>query len=171
MRLPLRWQARRVAFYALSAAACHPGRPRMSAASPASSLRATLAEVADPRRLAAAWADVMAADLDDGVLGAGVVRFSENADQNLADISAQLLAGEYRPGWLTPVDVAPRPDGKIRVLHVPTVRDRVVERAILAFVTPVIEPWLGPFRCAYPPCPAVAPAPSALAAFRDACFR
>lgn len=129
-------------------------------------LRATVAEVAQPSRLAAAWADVLAADLDDGVLGAGVAHFVEDADQNLADISAQLMREEYKPGWLTPVSI-PRPDGQLRVLHIPTVRDRVVERSVLAVVTPVVDPWLGPFSYAYRPGLGVADAAQAIAALRD----
>jgi hypothetical protein len=35
-------------------------------------LRATLAQVADPAQLAAAWADMLASDREDGTLGAGV---------------------------------------------------------------------------------------------------
>ncbi len=93
---------------------------------------------------------MLAPDLDDGVLGAIVSHFAENADQNLADISAQLISGEFEPGRLTPI-VLPRPDGDLRVPHIPTVRDRIVERSVLAVVTPVIDPWLGPFSYAYRP--------------------
>ena len=55
----------------------------------------------------------------------GVARFAEDAEQNLAQMAAELAAGTYRPGQLAPVSL-PRPDGQIRVLHVPAVRDRVV---------------------------------------------
>ncbi len=129
-------------------------------------LRATLVEVAEPVRLAAAWADVLASDLEDGTLGAGVSRFAENADQALIEIAGQLLGGGYKPGWLTPVGV-PRPDGHERVLHVPTVRDRIVERSVLAVLTPVIDPWLGPFSYAYRPGLGVADAVQAIALLRD----
>ena len=138
----------------------------MTAPAPASGLRATLAEVAEPGRLAASWAAILASDLEDGVLGSGVSHFAENADQNLAEIAAQLVAGRYQPGRLTPVAL-PRPDGQVRELHVPTVRDRVVERSILAVVTPVIDPWLGPFSYAYRPGLGVADAVQAVVALRD----
>jgi retron-type reverse transcriptase len=138
----------------------------MSVPTPTSGLRATLAEIAEPGRLADVWAQVLASDLDDGVLGAGVSRFAENADQNLAEIATRLLARNYEPGQLTPVSL-PRPDGQMRVLHVPTVRDRVVERSVLAVVTPVIDPWLGPFSYAYRPGLGVADASQAIATLRD----
>lgn len=128
--------------------------------------RATLAEAADPGRLAASWAEVLAGDLEDGVMGAGVARFAQDAEANLAEMAAQLTSGSYRPGWLTPVAL-PRPDGRARVLHVPTVRDRVVERSLLAILTPVIDPWLGPFSYAYRPGLGIADAAQAIARLRD----
>jgi CRISP-associated protein Cas1 len=127
---------------------------------------AALARVADPAQLNAAWADVLASDREDGVLGPGVTRFAEDAEQHLADIAARLESGSYEPGRLTPVDL-PRPDGQTRVLHIPTVRDRIVERSILAMLTPVIDPWLGPFSYAYRPGLGVADAAQAIARLRD----
>jgi CRISPR-associated protein Cas1 len=129
-------------------------------------LHATLAQVADPDQLATAWADVLAGDRGDGVLGPGVAHFAREAEQHLAEIAADLQAGQYEPGRLTPVAL-PRPDGQARILHVPTVRDRVVERAILAVLTPVIDPWLGPFSYAYRPGLGVADAAQAIARLRD----
>ena len=55
----------------------------------------------------------------------------------------------------------------MRTLHVPAVRDRVVERAVLAVLTPVIDPLLGPFSYAYRPGLGVADAAQAVAALRD----
>jgi CRISP-associated protein Cas1 len=130
------------------------------------SLHATLAQVADPAQLAAAWAGVLASDREDGVLGQGVARFAEDADEHLARIAADLCAGTYKPGQLTPVGL-PRPDGRLRMLHVPTVRDRVVERSILAVLTPEIDPLLGPFSYAYRPGLGVADAAQAIAVLRD----
>jgi CRISP-associated protein Cas1 len=127
---------------------------------------ALLSQVADPGRLAAAWADVLASDREDGVLGAGVARFAEDADEHLACIVADLESGGYEPGPLTPVAI-PRPDGRMRTLHIPAVRDRVVERSVLAVLTPVIDPLLGPFSYAYRPGLGVADAAQAVAALRD----
>jgi CRISP-associated protein Cas1 len=131
-----------------------------------SHLRATLVQVADPNQLAEAWAGVLASDRADGVLSAGVTRFAEADKDHLAEISAQLIAGKYEPGVLTLVTL-PRPDREARVLHIPTVRDRVVERSILAVVTPLIDPWLGPFSYAYRPGLGVADAAQAIARLRD----
>lgn len=125
-----------------------------------------LTAVADPDRLAAVWADVLASDLDDGALGTGVAHFAQDTERNLAEIAAQLQSGTYKPGWLTPVAL-PRPDGRVRTLHIPTVRDRVVERSVLTVLTPMIDPWLGPFSYAYRPGLGVADAAQAIARLRD----
>ncbi len=129
-------------------------------------LHVTLAQVAELGRLAAAWDDVLASDREDGVLGAGVTRFAEDADERLATLSASLLDGSYRPGLLTPVSL-PRSDGQTRMLHVPPVRDRITERSILAALTPVLDPLLGPFSYAYRPGLGVADATQAIARLRD----
>jgi hypothetical protein len=65
--------------------------------------RTTLAQVADADQLASAWADVLASDRDDGVLSASVTRFAEAEEEHLAEIAAQVAAGQYEPGRLTPV--------------------------------------------------------------------
>lgn len=127
---------------------------------------AALTQVAEPGQLASAWADVLASDREDGVLGPGVTRFADDADEHLAIISAALRDGSYQPGLLTPVGL-PRPDGKSRILHIPSVRDRIVERSILAVLTPVADPLLGPFSYAYRPGLGVADAAQAIARLRD----
>lgn len=75
-------------------------------------VHAALARVADPAQLAAAWADVLAGDREDGVLGRGVARFAEDADEHLARIAAELRSGTYEPGQLTPMEL-PRPAGLV----------------------------------------------------------
>lgn len=128
-----------------------------------------LARVAGPELLASAWADVLANDGDDGVLGPGVARFAEAEDENLAELAEFLARGEYVPGRLAPV-VLPKPDGGQRIPHIPTVRDRVVERAVLAVVTPLVDPWLGPFAHAHRPGLGVTSAVRALAELREEGF-
>jgi CRISP-associated protein Cas1 len=138
----------------------------MSTAITPDHLRSGLAQVAGLGQLTAAWNDVLAGDRDDGILGPGVTRFAQDAEQNLAQMAADLSAGSYQPGHLAPVRL-PRPDGQVRVLHVPVVRDRILERSILAVLSPVIDPWLGPFSYAYRPGLGVADAVQAIARLRD----
>lgn len=97
-----------------------------------------------------AWAEVLANDLADGVPAPGVTRFQERLDWQLTRLERQLAAGTYHPQPLTEVPIL-KPDGGTRVLHVPTVRDRIVARAILDAVNPLVDPHLGCAAYAYRP--------------------
>lgn len=138
----------------------------MGIAPPGEYVSALLDRVGGLDLLRSAWADVLASDSDDGVLGAGVARFVADAEAKLAELSAQVGAGEYRPGRLARVEI-PRESGAPRVLQIPNVRDRIVERAVLAVVTPVVDPWLGPASYAYRPGLGVADAVQAVARLRE----
>ena len=129
-------------------------------------MRPALADVASLDLLRSCWRDVLAGDREDGMLAAGVARFAQDADQRLAELAGQLAAGEYTPGLLTRVELL-REDGTVRPLHVPAVRDRIVERAVLAVLTPVVDPLLGPWAFAYRPGLGVADAVQTLARLRD----
>jgi CRISPR-associated protein Cas1 len=128
-----------------------------------------LARVARPEALAEAWDAVYARDAADEVVSAGVRRFAVDAQRRISEIAAEVTAGEYQPDTLTEVEI-PKDDGDdgdVRVLHVPSVRDRVVERAVLAVLTPVVDPWLGPSSFAYRQGLGVADAIQELARLRD----
>jgi retron-type reverse transcriptase len=45
----------------------------------------------------------------------------------------------------------PKQGGGVRTLHIPAVRDRIVERALLDVLTPLVDPVLGPSSFAYRP--------------------
>lgn len=98
--------------------------------------------------LTAAWQALLGADREDGVLGVGVSRFAADAEDELQRLAAELGDGGFVPGLLTRVEML-REDGAVRLLHVPTVRDRIVERAALGVLTPVVDTWLGPAAYAY----------------------
>ena len=125
-----------------------------------------LGDVVSLELLRSCWEDVLAGDREDGVLGVGVARFVQDAPTHLEALSAQLTAGDYRPGFLARVEML-REDGTARLLHVPPVRDRVVERALLTLVTPLVDPLLGVSAFAYRPGLGVADAVQALARLRD----
>lgn len=124
-----------------------------------------LAMAATIRALHRAWDDVLANDREDGVLSPGIERFADAVDANLAQLSEQLTDGSYRPRDLTEVRI---PDGgKVRVLHVPATRDRVVERSMLDVITPLVDPVLGFSSFAYRPGLSVGDAVQALVGCRD----
>lgn len=129
----------------------------------------TLAAVADPGALAAAWRRTLDNDRSDDVLSSGVRRFELAADEHLAKLGEALRDGSYRPRPLTVVEI-PKDDGEVRVLLVPPVVDRIVERSVLAVLTPVIDPLLGPGSFAYRPGLGVVDTVQALALLRDEGF-
>ncbi len=115
-----------------------------------------------PDALRRAWLDVLANDRADGELGHGVARFEERADEELALLTAELAWGAYEPGDLAEVVL----EASRRLLHIPRVRDRVVERAVLEVVTPLVDPVLGPAAYAYRPGLGVADAVQAVVGLR-----
>ncbi|ACV77638.1 reverse transcriptase family protein [Nakamurella multipartita] len=116
--------------------------------------------------LEAAWTAILDSDREDGALAVGVARFAEDADERLDRLADGLLDGGYEPGRLTPVPLI-RVDGATRMLHVPTVSDRVVERALLGVLTPLVDPWLGAASFAYRPGIGVTDAVQEVARLRD----
>lgn len=115
--------------------------------------------------LGRAWEDVLANDSEDGQLGAGVSRFAADAASRLDTLAADLSEGTYEPADLTEVVI----DGEShrRTLHIPSVRDRIIERSLLEQVTPWIDPWLGPAAYAFRPGLGVADAVQEVARLRE----
>jgi ribonuclease HI len=62
-----------------------------------------------------------------------------HSDGPLGEPRGKLPSGRYRPDQLRPVDL-PKPDGGIRPLDIPTATDRVISRAILMTLTPLLDP-------------------------------
>ena len=78
-----------------------------------------------PKTLAVAWAKVRANKGVAGVDGQSIERFKAKAEPYLAELSAALRDGTYRPQAVRRVDI-PKGDGKTRPLGIPTVKDRII---------------------------------------------
>lgn len=116
--------------------------------------------------LARAWEDVLANDAEDGELSAAVRRFAGDADARLDQLADALADGEFSPGDLVELQI-PKSDGTFRTLHIPTVADRIVERAVLRGLNPLIDPHLGARSYGYRPGLGVVDAVQAVVMFRD----
>lgn len=99
--------------------------------------------------LAEAWRNVLEAGSDEGEPSEALRRFADDSAALLATLAVDLASGSYVPGDLVGVDL--HMDGKVRRLAVPPVRDRVVARAILRQIVPLVDPLLGCSSFAYRP--------------------
>ena len=55
------------------------------------------------------------------------------------DLRSQLLAGTYEPSPVRRCEI-PKPGGGLRMLGMPTVRDRFVQQLILQVLQPLFDP-------------------------------
>ena len=90
------------------------------------------------RTLKAAWTKVEANEGAAGVDGQSIERFAARADVYLAELSAALREGSYRPQAVKRVEI-PKGDGKTRPLGIPTVKDRIVQQAVRLTIEPIFE--------------------------------
>ncbi|PSB21796.1 CRISPR-associated endonuclease Cas1 [filamentous cyanobacterium CCP2] len=106
-----------------------------------------------------AWNKVRANHGCAGVDGETIEAFERNVDQNLATLRRQLQTGTYQPMPLQSLRVAKKPrlqpgeppKTEWRGLAVPTVRDRIVQQALLNLLHPILEPQFETSSFAYRP--------------------
>ena len=73
-----------------------------------------------------------------GIDGIRKTEMERNLDRYLEEIRADLLAGRYEPQPARRVYI-PKANGKQRPLGIPTLRDRIVQRAMLMAMEPIWE--------------------------------
>jgi len=75
-----------------------------------------------------------------GVDGVSIEQFETRLDEELARLQGDLESWSYKPSPVRRVEI-PKPGGKgIRLLGVPTVRDRVVHATLKLLLEPIFEP-------------------------------
>ena len=99
---------------------------------------ALMDKVSAPKTLAAAWTKVRANKGAAGVDGQSIGRFTAKADVCLAELSAALREGSYRPQAVKRVEIQ-KGDGKTWPLGMPTVKNRIVQQAVRLVIEPIFE--------------------------------
>ncbi|MCP4902516.1 MAG: group II intron reverse transcriptase/maturase, partial [bacterium] len=75
-----------------------------------------------------------------GIDGVTIAEFESRLDEELSRLQEELASWTYEPSPVRRVEI-PKPGGKgIRLLGVPTVRDRVVHAALKELLEPIFEP-------------------------------
>jgi RNA-directed DNA polymerase len=103
-----------------------------------------------PRTLALAWAKVRANGGASGVDGQSIERFEARQEEYLAELSAALRQGTYRPQAVRRVEIA-KGDGRMRPLGIPTVKDRIVQTAMKLVIEPIFERMFEPTSFGFRP--------------------
>jgi RNA-directed DNA polymerase len=101
--------------------------------------------------LAAATAKVVAKHGAAGVDHVDVEAFSLRADENLKKLREQLRQGTYQPQAIRRVYIPKLGSNEKRPLGIPTVRDRVVQRAIVHVLEPIFERDFAPTSYGFRP--------------------
>ena len=125
---------------------------------------AGLAGIADARALRNAWARVRANGGGPGGDGVRIEALAPRIEAEIASLSEELRSGRYRPGPLRHAAI-PKPDGGVRRLAIPCLRDRIVQGAAIGVLQPALDPRLSDASYGYRPARGVG---DALAAVRRA---
>lgn len=76
--------------------------------------------------------------------------FEDNLVENINQLHEELKGRIYKPSPVKRVEI-PKPNGSMRPLGIPNVRDRVVQQAILNIIQPIFEPDFHPSSYGYRP--------------------
>lgn len=98
-----------------------------------------LQQTLDPVNLRLAWDAVAQNNGMPGTDHFSIAAWRRGWEERLVDLAQDVRANTYRPGRLRTVMVPKKTPGEWRALRVPTVRDRVLQRAALQVLMPFYE--------------------------------
>jgi len=102
------------------------------------------------RTLRKAFRQVRSANGAPGVDGQSCKDFAERLEENISHLLGELKAKTYRPQPVKRVKI-PKAGGGIRLIGIPTVRDRVVQQAVKSILEPIFDPEFHPSSYGYRP--------------------
>ena len=120
----------------------HPPRRLVEWVNPtdAPKVHSLIDKVYHPTNLRMAWQAVRANAGSGGVDRVSWMAFEEALDENLAELHQELRSGRYKPLAVRRVYIPKPGTTKQRPLGIPTIRDRVVQQALLQRLAPIFEP-------------------------------
>jgi len=110
-----------------------------------------LTDALDVDNLRAAWVEVAGNAGAAGVDDENVAVWARNWEERLMALAADVRAGLYVPGELRERLVPKASGDGLRLLRIPTVTDRVLQRAVLQVLHPIVEPRFLPCSYGYRP--------------------
>jgi CRISP-associated protein Cas1 len=109
-----------------------------------------LTQFLNPENFEAAWQKIYRKGSGAGVDGETVDRIAIHSDVVLMHLLKAVKRGTYKPLPLKPFSI-PKPEAGWRQLAVPTVRDRIVQQALLTVLHQILEPQFEGSSFAYRP--------------------
>jgi group II intron reverse transcriptase/maturase len=103
-----------------------------------------------PESLCRAFRKVKSNHGKPGIDGKTVEDFSHDLTDEIVMLVSELRDKSYQPQPVKRVEIL-KPDGGIRKLGIPTVRDRVVQQALLEILQPIFDPSFHPSSYGYRP--------------------
>lgn len=85
-----------------------------------------------------------------GIDGESVLDFASNLELNIEFLHGRLKTNTYVPSPVRRVEIE-KPDGGTRLLGIPTVKDRVVQQALVNIIEPIFDPTFHPSSYGYRP--------------------
>lgn len=98
-----------------------------------------LDEVLSPANLRQAWEEVAENRGMAGVDEVSIRRWRRNWEERLVRLAKDVRSNRYKPGRLRRRRIPKREAGQWRILRIPTVTDRILQRAVLEVLYPVFE--------------------------------
>jgi group II intron reverse transcriptase/maturase len=117
---------------------------------PSPGISTLMTEVLDPENLKRALAQVRRNKGAPGVDAMSVHELGAHLKAHWPGIRAQLVAGSYEPAPVRRVEI-PKPDGRKRLLGIPTVTDRFIQQALAQVVQRHWEPHFHPHSYGFRP--------------------
>ena len=81
-----------------------------------------------------------------GVDGETIRQYEVNLEANVSELHARLRAGQYKAPPVRRVEI-PKGEGKVRMLGIPTVEDRLLQAAVARILSAIYEPIF--LECSY----------------------